>query len=84
MLVNTVSLFGCISSAKLNWRKSEIITIGSRLGDQLSLTGGLVWKNGILKYACFYVMKPSFHRTSGLFKSLKDGSLSQSVADLKV
>ena len=50
VLVNTVNLFGCISSAKVNWGKSEAVMVGDRLVDQLRLPGGLVWKKGGLKY----------------------------------
>ncbi|XP_044227204.1 uncharacterized protein LOC122995885 [Thunnus albacares] len=41
VLVNTVNLFGCISSAKVNWGKSEAVMVGDRLVDQLRLPGGL-------------------------------------------
>lgn len=50
MLEETVNLFGLISSAKVNWMKSEAVMVGEGLRGRLSLPGGLVWKTGGLKY----------------------------------
>ncbi len=50
VLEETVNLFGLISSAKVNWLKSEAVMVGERLRGPLSLPGGLVWKTGGLKY----------------------------------
>ncbi|KAI3359137.1 hypothetical protein L3Q82_002592 [Scortum barcoo] len=50
ILTNTVDQFGCISSARVNWGKSEAVVVGDRLGGQLRLPGGLMWKKGGLKY----------------------------------
>lgn len=50
VLENTVSLFGCITSAKMSWEKSEAVNVIVQLGDQLSLPGGLFWRKGGLKY----------------------------------
>lgn len=60
VLVNTVSLFGCISSAKINWEKSEAITGIGQLGDQLSLPGGLIWRKGELKYLEVFLGNDTF------------------------
>lgn len=58
--MNTVSLFGYISSAKINWEKSEAVTVRGQLEDQLSLPGGLVWKKGELKYLRVFVGNAAF------------------------
>ena len=50
ILSDTVNNFGFISSAKVNWGKSEALMVGEKLGDRLRLPGGLVWKKGGLKY----------------------------------
>lgn len=50
VLTDTVNLFGLISSAKVNWGKSEAVVVGERLEGQLSLPAGLTWKKGGLKY----------------------------------
>lgn len=47
---DTVKLFGFISSAKVNWGKSEAVMVGERLGDQLSLPAELTWEKGGLRY----------------------------------
>ena len=49
-LTDAVKDFGFISSAKVNWGKSEALMVGGRLGDRLRLPGGLVWKKGGFKY----------------------------------
>ncbi|KAI3363574.1 hypothetical protein L3Q82_012163 [Scortum barcoo] len=50
ILTNTVDQIWCISSARVNWGKSEAVVVGDRLGGQLRLPGGLMWKKGGLKY----------------------------------
>lgn len=49
-LTESVDDFGRLSSAKVNWRKSEALAVGGELVDRLVLPGGLVWKSGGLKY----------------------------------
>ncbi len=36
----------CISSAKVNWGKSEALLVGNWSGDLPTLPGGLLWKRG--------------------------------------
>uniref|UniRef100_A0A3B4TQD0 Reverse transcriptase domain-containing protein n=1 Tax=Seriola dumerili TaxID=41447 RepID=A0A3B4TQD0_SERDU len=48
VLEKTVLQFRLISSARINWQKSEALSIGS--ADELILPGGLIWKRGGLKY----------------------------------
>ncbi len=50
VLNETVVSFGKLSSAKVNWRKSEALAVGEGLINRLVLPGGLVWKRGGLKY----------------------------------
>ncbi len=50
VLTDTVNLFGLISSAKVNWGKSEAVMVGERLGSQLTLPANLTWKRGGLRY----------------------------------
>ena len=49
-LVANVSVFNHISSAKVNWAKSEAVVVGAGLQGTLSLPGGLTWKKGGIKY----------------------------------
>ncbi|KAK3528905.1 hypothetical protein QTP70_012070 [Hemibagrus guttatus] len=44
-----------LSSAKVNWAKSEAILVGEWGGGQPSLPGGLVWKRGGFKYLGVYL-----------------------------
>lgn len=48
-LVYIVEQFRLVSSAKVNWGKSEAILVGESL-QGLSLPGGLVWNRGGFKY----------------------------------
>lgn len=50
VLNNTVNRFGFISSAKVNWGKSEALMAGGGLGGGLMLPGGLQWKRKGLRY----------------------------------
>ncbi|KAK3567956.1 hypothetical protein QTP86_027412 [Hemibagrus guttatus] len=47
--------FQILSSAKVNWTKSEAILVGEWGGGQPSLPGGLVWKRGGFKYLGVYL-----------------------------
>lgn len=55
ILVETVNNFGKISSAKVNWEKSEGLIVGTELGKKLTLPGGLVWNRGGFKYLGIYL-----------------------------
>ncbi|KAK3537328.1 hypothetical protein QTP70_008224 [Hemibagrus guttatus] len=44
-----------LSSAKVNWTKSEAILVGEWGGGQPSLPGGLAWKRGGFKYLGVYL-----------------------------
>ncbi|KAK3549353.1 hypothetical protein QTP70_034579 [Hemibagrus guttatus] len=44
-----------LSSAKVNWAKSEAILVGEWGGGQPSLPGGLAWKRGGFKYLGVYL-----------------------------
>ena len=50
ILTDTVKDFGFISSARVNWGKSEALMAGGERGGRLGLPGGLQWKKGGLKY----------------------------------
>ena len=45
-LTDTVRDFDFISSAKVNWGKSEALMAGGELGDRTGLPGSLQWKKG--------------------------------------
>ncbi|KAK3522473.1 hypothetical protein QTP86_013341 [Hemibagrus guttatus] len=47
--------FQILSSAKVNWTKSEAILVGEWGGGQPTLPGGLVWKRGGFKYLGVYL-----------------------------
>ncbi|KAK3516272.1 hypothetical protein QTP70_008645 [Hemibagrus guttatus] len=47
--------FQILSSAKVNWTKSEAILVGEWGGGQPSLPGGLAWKRGGFKYLGVYL-----------------------------
>ncbi|KAK3508573.1 hypothetical protein QTP70_032908, partial [Hemibagrus guttatus] len=47
--------FQILSSAKVNWTKSEAILVGEWGGGQPSLPGGLAWKRGGFKYFGVYL-----------------------------
>ena len=59
MLVKDVVQFGSISSAKVNWDKSEALSVGG-LEKKLSLPGGLIWKTRGLKYLGVFLGDQSF------------------------
>ena len=43
VLVRDVVQFGSLSSAKVNWDKSEAVSVGG-VEKKLSVSGGLIWK----------------------------------------
>ncbi|KAK3548546.1 hypothetical protein QTP70_014505 [Hemibagrus guttatus] len=47
--------FQILSSAKVNWTKSEAILVGEWGGGQPTLPGGLAWKRGGFKYLGVYL-----------------------------
>ncbi|KAK3570108.1 hypothetical protein QTP86_011293, partial [Hemibagrus guttatus] len=49
------SVLKILSSAKVNWTKSEAISVGEWGGGQPSLPGGLEWKRGGFKYLGVYL-----------------------------
>ena len=49
-LEKNIHLFNKMSSAKVNWKKSEAVMVGDKLSDKLSLPEGLTWKKGGVKY----------------------------------
>lgn len=60
ILVRTANYFGCISSAKVNWEKSEAVMVGDRQGNQLRLPEGLAWKMDSLKYLGVFLGNATF------------------------
>lgn len=50
VLVNDVDQFGLILSAKVNWDKSEALSVEGVLENKLVLPRGLIWKMEGLKY----------------------------------
>ena len=54
-LGNIVETFGIISSAKVNWAKSEALAVGSWSAGLPKLPGGLMWKRGGFKYLGVYL-----------------------------
>lgn len=50
VLKNVVQEFNLLSSARVNWGKSEALIIGEWIGQRPGLPGGLSWKKGGLKY----------------------------------
>uniref|UniRef100_A0A3Q3MAR8 Reverse transcriptase domain-containing protein n=1 Tax=Labrus bergylta TaxID=56723 RepID=A0A3Q3MAR8_9LABR len=60
VLKETVILFGSISSAKVNWLKSEAVMVGEKLRGRLSLPGGLFWKSGGFKYLGVFLGNETF------------------------
>lgn len=56
--VNALKGFKVLSSAKINWAKSEAIFFGGVR--QPTLPGGLVWKKGGFKYMDVYLGSTEF------------------------
>ncbi|KAK3524682.1 hypothetical protein QTP86_000650 [Hemibagrus guttatus] len=50
-----IAMVKILSSAKVNWTKSEAILVGEWGGGQPSLPGGLAWKRGGFKYLGVYL-----------------------------
>lgn len=59
-LKKAINDFGVLSSAKINWGKSEALAVGDELSKELVLPGGLVWKKDGLKYLGVYLGDNSF------------------------
>ena len=55
VLNETVNNFGKVSSARINWKKSEALAIGNKLINRCVLPGGLMWRKGGLKYLGIHV-----------------------------
>ncbi|KAI7801458.1 pol-like protein [Triplophysa rosa] len=54
-LISTVHDFGVISSAKVNWVKSDALICGKWMNGVPTLPGGLIWKKGGIKYLGVYL-----------------------------
>ena len=54
-LAKIVETFGKISSARVNWAKSEALAVGKWSAGLPQLPGGLMWKRGGLKYLGVYL-----------------------------
>ncbi len=81
MLTNIVAQYGKISSAKVNWSKSEALSIGGVMETRFQLSAGLNWTtDGGLKYVgVFWVknllsLKTGINFLKGLRVALPDGS----------
>ncbi|XP_063765417.1 transposon TX1 uncharacterized 149 kDa protein [Eleginops maclovinus] len=59
-LTDTVGVFSKLSSARVNWGKSEALAVGAGHFHGLVLPGGLVWKRGGLKYLGVYLGDETF------------------------
>lgn len=62
--VENVGKFAVISSAKVNWGKSDVLMVGEGLSSKLILPGGLIWKKGGLKYLGVFLGDESFKRNN--------------------
>jgi len=73
MLEKIVNDFKCVSSAKVNWKKSEALLVGNWSGDLPTLPGGLIWKRGGLKYLGVYLGNDFFIKKNweGLIEKIK-------------
>ncbi len=61
MLTNIVAQYGTISSAKVNWSKSEALSIGGVMEKKCQLSAGLNWKtDGGLKYLGVFLGEEPF------------------------
>lgn len=60
VLVETADVFGTVSSAKVNWGKSEALATSDELSRQLILPQGLRWNKGGFKYFGVYLGDDSF------------------------
>ena len=60
VLVETADVFGTLSSAKVNWGKSETLATSDELSGQLILPQGLRWNKGGFKYLGVYLGDDSF------------------------
>ena len=54
-LVENINVFGVLTSAKINWGKSEAVTISDELSRKLVLPAGLIWNKGGFKYLGVYL-----------------------------
>ena len=54
-LTDVVETFGKISSARVNWAKSEALAVGNWSSGLPQLPGGLLWKKGGFKYLGVYL-----------------------------
>lgn len=65
-LVESINEFGVMSSAKINWGKSEAITFGDELCKKLVLPAGLRWNKCGFKYLGVYLGDDTFVRKIGI------------------
>ena len=72
-LENTVKAFQCLSSARVNWGKSEALWVGEWGGRCSGLPGGLLWKKEGLKYLGVFLGDDSFvsKNWEGVFDKVK-------------
>ena len=50
-----INNFSVVSSARVNWAKSEALAVGEGVATGVKLPGGLVWKRGGIKYLGVFV-----------------------------
>lgn len=55
ILKKLLEYFHVLSSAKVNWNKSEALMCGKGMGEKLSLPDGLLWCKGGFKYLGVYL-----------------------------
>ncbi|KAK3554575.1 hypothetical protein QTP70_025529 [Hemibagrus guttatus] len=60
VLTDILNDFQVLSSAKVNWAKSEAILVGEWGREQTTLPGGLLWKKGSFKYLGVYLGNNEF------------------------
>ncbi|KAK3540144.1 hypothetical protein QTP70_027053 [Hemibagrus guttatus] len=60
VLTDILNDFQVLSSAKVNWAKSEAILVGEWGGERPTLPGGLVWKKDGFKYLGVYLGNNEF------------------------
>lgn len=78
VLFELTGLFGLLSSAQVNWDKSDAFLVGNWSGDNIRLPAGLSWKREGLKYLGVYLGDQSTMRKNweGVIEKVK-GRLSR-------
>ena len=65
IMEDIINNFSVVSSARVNWAKSEALAVGKGVATGVKLPGWLVWKRGGIKYLGVFVGSKDYMKRNG-------------------